>query len=96
MNFIAKYKDRIILYLFVALTASFLLSIALMQIILGMILIFWLFEKDKFKSLDTFSLLFVVYVLFRVISVFTSPYLDLSITTLYKEVMFYVSFYAFM
>ena len=95
MEFLSKNKPAIIFYLFAATAVSFLLSLALMQLFVALIILFWLFDKDRFRTLDLFSLFFAFYILVRIISIFTSEYTELSYSALYKEALFYLGFFGF-
>ncbi len=95
MEFYTKNKQKIIFLLFGALSATYLLSLPLMQLFAALIILLWLFEKDKFKRLGTLQLLFGLFVIIRVISIFTSQYIELSRPSLYKDTLFYLSFFPF-
>lgn len=94
MDFLIKYKSKIVFYLIAVTAVSFLLSLALMQLFLAVLIIFWLFGKDKVKAFDPISMLFASFVLIRIISIFTSEYTGLSYPALYKEALFFLGFFA--
>ncbi len=91
-----RYIHRIPLYVFLATISSFLISLFLFQIFAVLLIVLWLLEKNKSKLLafDKISLLFFIFIIFRILSVVFSAYPDSSIPMLYKDGIFYLSFFA--
>lgn len=91
-----RYNHRIPLYVFLATISSFLISLFLFQIFAVLLIVLWLLEKNKNKLLafDKISLLFFIFIFIRVLSVIFSDYHDSSIPMLYKDGIFFLSFYA--
>ena len=91
-----SYNYRIPLYVFLATISSFLISLFLFQIFAVLLIVLWLLEKNKNKLLafDKISLLFFIFIFIRVLSVIFSDYHDSSIPMLYKDGIFFLSFYA--
>ncbi|MFO7448250.1 MAG: hypothetical protein R6W90_17965, partial [Ignavibacteriaceae bacterium] len=93
----SKFDRRITYYLFAAAVCSFLISLFLLQLFAGLLVIFWLFEKNKNKrkAFDYFSLLILLFGLLRIVSILLSSFPEESIQSLYKEALFYLGFFAF-
>jgi O-antigen ligase len=68
----------------------------LFQIFAVVLIVLWLLEKNKNKLLafDKISLLFFIFIIIRVLSVIISAYPDSSLPMLYKDGIFFLSFYA--
>jgi O-antigen ligase len=68
----------------------------LFQIFAVLLIVLWLLEKNKNKLLafDKISLLFFIFIFIRVLSVIFSDYHDSSIPMLYKDGIFFLSFYS--
>lgn len=92
-----RYDIRLPFYLTIAAISSFLLSLFLLQLFAGLLVLVWLFEsnKNKFKAIDTISYIFIVFVLIRILSALFSDYPDSSNQIYYKDVLFFLSFFAF-
>lgn len=92
-----RYDIRLPFYLTIAAISSFLLSLFLLQLFAGLLVLTWMFEsnKNKFKAIDTISYIFIVFVLIRILSALFSDYPDSSNQIYYKDLLFFLSFFAF-
>ena len=92
-----RFDIRLPFYLTIAAISSFLLSLFLLQLFAGLLVLAWLFEsnKNKFKAIDTISYIFIVFVLIRILSSLFSDYPDSSNQIYYKDLLFFLSFFAF-
>ena len=92
-----RYDTRLPFYLTIATISSFLLSLFLLQLFAGLLVLAWLFEsnKNKFKAIDTISYIFIAFVLIRILSTLFSDYPDSSNQMYYKDLLFFLSFFAF-
>ncbi|RKY94274.1 MAG: hypothetical protein DRQ13_08450, partial [Ignavibacteriae bacterium] len=92
-----RFDIRFPFYLTIAAISSFLLSLFLLQLFAGLLVLAWLFEsnKNKFKAIDTISYIFIVFVLIRILSSLFSDYPDSSNQIYYKDLLFFLSFFAF-
>ena len=97
MHIESRFDIRLPYYLTIAVVSSFLLSFFLLQLFTGLLVFVWLFEsnKNKFKALDTISYIFIVFVLIRILSALLSNYPDSSNQIFYKDLLFFLSFFAF-
>lgn len=97
MHIESRFDIRLPFYLTIATISSFLLSLFLLQLFAGLLVLSWLFEsnKNKFKSIDTISYIFVVFVFIRILSALFSDYPDFSNQIYYKDLLFFLSFFAF-
>jgi O-antigen ligase len=68
-----------------------------LQLFAGLLVLAWLFEsnKNKLKAVDTISHIFIVFVLIRILSAIFSDYPDSSNQIYYKDLLFFLSFFAF-
>jgi len=92
-----RYDTRLPFYLTIATVSSFLLSLFLLQLFASLLVLAWLFEsnKNKFKAIDTISYIFIAFVLIRILSTLFSDYPDSSNQMYYKDLLFFLSFFAF-
>lgn len=92
----SRFNKNIVLYLFIAVIASFLISLFLFQIFAAILILLWLLEnnKEKKKAVDKIGYLFLAFALIRIISVFTSQFFDTSVHLLYKDAIFFLSLFA--
>ena len=92
-----RYDTRLPFYLTIATVSSFLFSLFLLQLFAGLLVLAWLFEsnKNKFKAIDTISYIFIAFVLIRILSTLFSDYPDSSNQIYYKDLLFFLSFFAF-
>ncbi|HKI79694.1 MAG TPA: O-antigen ligase family protein [Ignavibacteriaceae bacterium] len=93
----SRFDIRIPYYLMFCVVISFVVSLFLMQLFVGLLSILWLFEKmkEKKKSLDIFVYFIIVFALIRIIAVIFSHYRSASIEIFYKELLFYLGFFSF-
>jgi O-antigen ligase len=93
----SRFDIRLPFYLTIATISSFLLSLFLLQLFAGLLVLAWLFEsnKNKLKAIDTISYIFIVFVLIRILSAIFSDYPDSSNQIYYKDLLFFLSFFAF-
>jgi O-antigen ligase len=68
----------------------------LLQIFAVLLLILWLIEKHKNKlaAFDKISVLFLIFIVVRIISVIFSEFPDSSIPLFYKDAIFFLGFFA--
>ncbi len=97
MHIESRFDIRLPFYLTIATISSFLLSLFLLQLFAGLLALAWLFEsnKNKFKVIDTISYIFIVFVLLRILSALFSDYPESSNQIYYKDLLFFLSFFAF-
>jgi O-antigen ligase len=93
----SRFDIRLPFYLTIATISSLLLSLFLLQLFAGLLVLAWLFEsnKNKLKAIDTISYIFIVFVLLRILSAIFSDYPDSSNQIYYKDLLFFLSFFAF-
>ena len=84
-------------YLLIASLSSLLLSLFLLQLFTGVLSVIWLFEsvKNKRKTLDIFAGLILIFGIIRILSIIFSQYPQVSVQSLYKDALFYFSFFSF-
>ncbi len=92
----SRCDSRIPFYLLIMLSLSFVLSIFAMQLFAGVMGILWLFEKnsEKKKAIDTFVIAVSFYGLIRLLTIIFSEYPEISVHTLYKEALFFLSVFS--
>jgi O-antigen ligase len=92
-----RYNQNIPFYLLLATASSFVLSLFLLQLFAGILFLFWVFEKnaEKKKAIDILSLAVLVFGIVRIAAIFFSKYPAASNESLYKEALFYFSFFSF-
>jgi O-antigen ligase len=92
-----RYDIRIPFYLLIATVSSFLISLFLLQLFAGVLVLFWLFEGNgnKLKALDKIGYIFIAFVLIRILSALLSAFPQSSSQIYYKDLLFFLSFFAF-
>lgn len=90
----SRIYSKISYYLVAALLASFLISLALLQLFAALLFIIWLFEKDKLKSADLFLYVILGFGLIRLVSILFSEYFSVSLVAIQKELLFYTTILA--
>ncbi len=92
-----RYNHNLPLYVFIGTISSFLISLFVFQVFAVLLILLWIFEKNKnkLKPLDTISYLFITFVLIRIISALFSSYPELSNQMFYKDAIFILGFFAF-
>lgn len=95
-----KFLERIndlIWYCLIVYAASDIFSIAIVQIFAGALIILFVIKKifagDLSFQKNPFNIPLLVFILTRVISVFLSVNFEVSLPSLYKEILFYFVFY---
>lgn len=93
----SRYNINFITWLLIGITASFLLSLAVMQFLTALLVILWLTERFSEKKLafERLELIFLIFILFRLVSVTLSEFPESSYQSLYKDLLFYCSLFAF-
>ena len=93
MNF--KSKSQIAFYLICAITASFLLSLVLLQLFTFLLIVLWIFEpnKEKKNAFGRIEIFFLAFVCVRILSIIFSEHFQLSVHALYKDALFYAGFF---
>lgn len=93
----SKFNPKIIFALFCLIIFSFINSVFLLQIFLGILSFLYLTERnlEKKKSLDVMHGILIFFLFIRIIAVIFSEYPQISIDALSKEVLFYLGFFAF-
>ena len=93
----SKFPKNLIYIVFATAVSSYLISFALLQLAVGLLVILYLFEgrQEKRKAFDSVSLAIVVFGAIRLISIFSSEYFGSSIEAIQREILFYLSFLAF-
>jgi O-antigen ligase len=92
-----RYNQNIPFYLLAAAVSSFVLSLFLLQLFAGILFFLWVFEKnaEKKKAIDVLSLAVLVFGIVRIAAILFSKYPTASNESLYKEALFYLSFFSF-
>ena len=77
-------------------TASFLISLFLLQLFVGLLSVLWLFEKteNKRKAVDIFTWLIFTFGIIRIASIIFSQYPGVSSQSFYKDALFYLGFFS--
>lgn len=90
---ISRFDKKVILTILYLFSVSFLLSLALMQLIAALLFLMWIFERWEEKK-KTFGLvLYAVFIfgIIRVISILLSEFPSSSYQSFYKEAIFYTT-----
>ncbi|RPI68144.1 MAG: hypothetical protein EHM47_14875, partial [Ignavibacteriales bacterium] len=92
----SRFDLRIPFYLLVLLSVSFVLSIFAMQLFGGVLIILWLLERnsEKKKAVDKFIIAASLFGISRLLAIIFSEYPEESIPALYKEALFFLSFFS--
>jgi O-antigen ligase len=92
----SRFDKRIPFYLLAASICSTMVSLFLFQLFLGLLSILWLFEKtaNKKEAFDIFTILITGFGVVRILAIIFSLYPASSIQSLYKEALFYFSFFS--
>jgi len=96
LNINSRYNKKIITALIAGTLLSILLSLFLLQLFAGILSVLYLSEKwtDKKRAFDTIGLAILIFGVARIISMMLSVYPSSSIPILYKELLFYLSFFS--
>jgi hypothetical protein len=87
----SRFNQKIIFYLVASFLASFLISLALLQLFAALLFLMWLFEKDKLKATDSFFYIMIGFGLVRLTSIFFSEFFNSSLIAVQKELLFYTT-----
>jgi O-antigen ligase len=92
----SRFDIRIPFYLTILLSVSFVLSIFALQLFAGLLIVFWLLEKnsEKRKAIDKIVVLIVIYGVVRIVAIIFSEYHSVSVQTFYKEGLFFLSIFS--
>jgi O-antigen ligase len=92
----SRFDIRVPFYLTALLSVSFVLSIFALQLFAGLLAILWLLEKysEKRKAIDKIVVLIVIYGLVRIAAIIFSEYPSVSVQSLYKEGLFFLSIFS--
>ncbi|MBZ0198352.1 MAG: hypothetical protein K8H86_00675 [Ignavibacteriaceae bacterium] len=91
-----RFNENFIFYLLLAGISSYLLSLFLLQLFFGVLSVLWIAEKisEKKKAVTFFTILILIFGGVRLLSIAFSLHPDSSIQSLYKDALFYFSFFA--
>ncbi len=91
-----KWSDTLLFSFIVGFIVSFLISLAFLNLAVGVISFFWLYDSFRRKEwrMDTYALLIGLFGLVRMGSIAFSRFPDVSIEAIQKEAPFYLSFFA--
>ncbi len=97
MQITSRFNQNLYFYLLIASVCSFLLSLFLLQLFVGVLSFLWIFEKfsEKKKAFDIFGKLILIFLLVRIISILFSHYPGDSNQAYYKDALFYFGFFSF-
>ncbi len=89
----SRFDKKVLLAILSLFAVSFLISLALLQLVAGLIFIMWLFEKNEEKRKAGGLILYAIFIfgLVRLISVFLSDFPSSSYQVFYKEAIFYTT-----
>ena len=92
----SRFDKRIYFYLLAGTAASFLISLFLLQLFVGLLSALWLFEKteNKLKAADIFTWLIFTFGIIRIASIIFSQYPGVSSQSFYKDALFYLGFFS--
>ena len=93
----SRYNFKVPFYILAATAVSFMLSLFLMQLFAAVLFLLWIFEKniEKKKALDVFVYAVLLFGSVRILSIIFSEFPSSSIQSLWKDALFYLSFFAF-
>ena len=91
----SRFDLRIPFFLLIALALSFMLSLFLLQLFVGVLAILWSIDKieDRKKALDFIILSVMIFGITRIISIIFSEYPSSSNQSYYKDAIFYLSIF---
>lgn len=85
----SRFNQKYVFLITAGFLASFLISLALLQLFAALLFFGWLFEKNKSKGIDTLIYIVLAFGVVRLISIIFSEYFDSSIVAVQKELLFY-------
>ena len=94
-NLRSKFDSGIIFFLLSGTAFSFLFSLAALQVFAAALALLFFFEKKKSVSFDLIGKFILAFAAARLISIIFSEYPEVSVHALYKEALFFFSFFAF-
>jgi O-antigen ligase len=98
MKFIKQFAaaNQLAFYLIGAITASFLLSLVLLQLFTFLLIVIWILEpnSEKKKAFGGIEICFLVFVCIRILSIFFSEHFELSVHALYKDALYFTGLFA--
>ncbi len=91
-----RFNIKIPFFLFAATLFSFLISLFLLQLFLGLLSVLWLFEswKNKKAAFDEIAVLILLFGIVRIAAIIFSVYPAESVIAIQKEILFYFGFFA--
>jgi len=92
-----RFNQNISFYIFIATISTFYISLFLFQVFAVILIFSWIIEnnKSKWRAFDKITILFLIFMLIRILSAITSNYPELSDQFFYKDGIFFLSFFAF-
>jgi len=90
----SRFNQKYIFFITAGFLATFLLSLALLQLFAVLLFFGWLFEKNKLKGINIPVLIVLAFGIIRIISIIFSEYFDSSIIAVQKELFFYTTLVA--
>ncbi len=93
----SRYNQKYIVWLFAALSISFLLSLVTLQLFAAILVILYLTEKFENKKIafGKIEIAFSIFILARIISILFSDFPQASNQAFYKDALYILGFYAF-
>jgi len=90
----SRFNQKYIFVITAGFLATFLISLALLQLFAVLLFFAWLFEKNKSKGIDLLIIIVLAFGIIRIISIIFSEYFDSSIIAVQKELLFYTTLVA--
>lgn len=90
----SRFNQKYIFFVTAGFLATFLISLALLQLFAALLFFGWLFEKNKSKGIDILIFIVLAFGIIRIISIIFSEYFDSSIIAVQKELLFYTTLVA--
>jgi len=92
----SKFNLEIIFCVFAAAAFSMLISLFLIQLFIGLLSLFWIFEsgRNKKNALSVLSTLIIIFGAVRILSIFFSNFPSVSYQSFYKDALFYLGFFS--
>lgn len=97
MQISSRFNQNLYFYILITSVCSFLISLFLLQLLVGILSIFWILDKfsEKKKAIDIFSKVVFIFLIVRIISILFSNYPGDSNQAYYKDALFYFGFFSF-
>lgn len=90
----SRFNQKYIFFITAGFVATFLISLALLQLFAALLFFGWLFEKNKSKGINIPVLIVLAFGFVRIISIIFSKHFDSSIVAVQKELLFYTTLVA--